>query len=132
MHARYFEEMDALVRAVNRKIGRPLVFVVPVGQAVIALREKILAGDAPGLRTQEDLFADPLGHPLAPLQALAAYAHFAVIYRRTPVGLPVPEVLQAARQADEPLNRLLQDLAWKAVTRHPLSGVGGTNVAGAD
>jgi hypothetical protein len=127
MHAQYFEEMDALVRAINRKIGRPLVFVVPVGQAVIALREWILAGEAPGLQTQEDLFADSLGHPTAPLLALSAYAHFAVIYRRTPVGLPVPEVLRAAGRGDERLNRLLQDLAWEAVTQHPLSGVGGTS-----
>jgi len=65
----------------------------PVGQAVIALREKIIAGEAPGLKTQEDLFSDAIGHARPPLQALAAYCHFAVIYRRSPVGLPVPAVI---------------------------------------
>ena len=63
---------------------------MPVGQAVIALREKIIAGQAPGLKTQWELFRDSWGHPAPPLQALAAYCHFAVIYRRSPVGLPMP------------------------------------------
>jgi hypothetical protein len=28
-----------------------------------------------------------MGHPAVPVQVLAAYGHFAVIYRRSPVGL---------------------------------------------
>ena len=96
--------------------------MVPVGQAVLALREKIIAGAAPGLKTQEDLFTDAIGHARPPLAALAAYCHFAVIYRRSPVGLPVPAVLAKWPEAEK-LNRLLQELAWDAVRRHPLSGV---------
>ena len=92
---------------------------------MIALREKIIAGQAPGLKTQEDLFTDPIGHAQPPLQALVAYCHFAVIYRRSPVGLPMPAVLARANNPawDQNLNRLLQELAWDAVTHHPLSGV---------
>src|SRR5262249_19620398 len=41
-HAPYFQGMDELVREVNQKLGRPVVFVVPAGQAVIHLREKII------------------------------------------------------------------------------------------
>jgi len=44
--------MDEHVVAVNKKLGKQVVFVVPVGQAVIALREKIVAGKAPGLKSQ--------------------------------------------------------------------------------
>ena len=60
-----------------------------------------------------------------PLQALVAYCHFAVIYRRSPMGLPTPAVLARAnnRAWDQDPNRLLQELAWDAVTHHPLSGV---------
>ncbi|MCY3021131.1 MAG: hypothetical protein NTW87_19125 [Planctomycetota bacterium] len=131
MHAQYFDEMDALVRSVNQKLGKQVLFVVPVGQAVIALREKIIAGQAPGLQAQAELFTDALGHPTAPLQVLIAYCHFSVIYRRTPVGLPLPDVLAKARKPnwDEKLNRLLQELAWDAVTHHPLSGVSATQPA---
>ena len=95
------------------------------GQAVVALRQKVIAGQALGLKTQEELFADPVGHPQPPLQALVAYCHFAVIYRQSPVGLPMPAILANAKNPnwDEKLNRLLQEIAWDAVTHHPLSGV---------
>ena len=121
-HAPYFKSVDDHVAELNKEIGRPAVFVVPVGQAVIALREKIIDGKAPGLKAQEDLFSDAIGHAKPPLQALVGYCHFAVIYRRTPVGLPMPYVLEKAKAHPE-LNRLLQELAWDAVTAHPLSGV---------
>ena len=126
MHTRYFREMDALIGDINRKLGKPVVVAVPAGQAVIALREKIISGHAPGLKTQDDLFTDPLGHPKPALQVLIAYTHFAVIYRKNPVGLPIPSALAALKlPADEAgaLNRLLQELAWEAATHHPLSGV---------
>jgi type 1 glutamine amidotransferase len=59
LHKRYFDEMDDLVLAVNKNLGKPVVFVVPVGQAVIALREKIIAGKAPGLPLCRDLLQKP-------------------------------------------------------------------------
>jgi len=122
VHERYFQEMDELVGAVNKKLGKPAVLVVPVGQAVIVLREKILAGKAPALTSQEDLFTDVLGHPKSPLTILMGYCHYAVIFRKSPVGLPVPKALKALGDV-EGLNRLLQELAWDAVLHHPLSGV---------
>jgi len=125
LHAPYFKSMDAHIEELNTKLGKPVLFAVPAGQAVIALREKIIKGEAFGLKKQSDLFTDPIGHATAPLQALVAYCHFAVIYRRTPVGLPLPAVLTNAKKPewDDKLNHLLQELAWEAVIQHPLSGV---------
>jgi len=94
LHAPYFQSQDEEVEVLNRQYGKPVLSVVPVGQALIALRERIKAGQVAGLKRQEDLFADPMGHPAVPVQVLAAYAHFAVIYRRSPVGLPAPTVLE--------------------------------------
>lgn len=124
-HEPYFKSIDEHIRELNKKHGKTVLFVVPAPQAVIALREKIIAGEAPGLKTQEDLFSDALGHGKPPLQALVAYCNYSVMYRRSPVGLPVPEVLKKAKLGDreEKLNRLLQELAWEAVKSHPLSGV---------
>jgi hypothetical protein len=124
-HEVYFKNIDEHIRELNKKQGKTVLFVVPAPQAVIALREKIIAGKAPGLKEQEDLFTDALGHGKPPLQALVAYCNYAVMYRRSPVGLPVPEVLKKSKLGDqeEKLNRLLQELAWEAVTQHPLSGV---------
>jgi hypothetical protein len=126
MHEYYFRTMDEHIIALNRQLGKQVLFVVPMGQAVLALREKIIAGQAPGLKVQEDLFLDQLGHPKPPLAALEAYCHYAVIYRKSPVGLPVPSVLTKSTIPPGDvvrLNRLLQKLAWDAVIHHPLSGV---------
>ena len=124
-HAEHFQKMDEHIRDLNRQFGRTVLYIAPAPQAVIALREKIIAGQAPGLKEQEDLFTDALGHGKPPLMALVAYCDFAVIYRRSPVGLPVPAILKQAKLGDQEaaLNRLLQELAWEAVLQHPLSGV---------
>jgi hypothetical protein len=123
-HEAYFKHLDDHVRRINEKLGKPVVFVAPVGQAVLLLREKIATGEAPGLKQQGDLFTDPLGHAAPTLQALVAYCHYASIYRRSPVGLPTPTLLARAKTPPDPaLVKLLQELAWEAVIQHPLSGV---------
>lgn len=124
-HAEHFQKMDEHIRELNQKYGKTVLYVAPAPQAVIALREKIIAGEAPGLKVQEDLFTDELGHGKPPLMALVGYCNYATIYRRSPVGLPVPAILKQAKLGDqeEALNRLLQELAWDAVLQHPLSGL---------
>ena len=116
-HAEHFQKMDEHIRELNKKFGKTVLYVAPAPQAVIALREKIIAGEAPGLKVQEDLFTDELGHGKPPLMALVAYCDYAVIYRRSPVG--------QAKLGDqeEKLNHLLQEIAWEAVLQHPLSGL---------
>ncbi len=76
----------------------------------------------PGLKEQNDLFTDALGHAKAPLAALVAYCYYGLIYEKSPVGLPVPAILATAKEGEK-LNRLLQEIAWEAVTAHPQSGV---------
>jgi hypothetical protein len=124
-HAPLFKAIDEHIVALNKKFGKTVLYEVPAPQAIIALREKIIKGEAPGLKDQEALFTDALGHGTAPLQVLVAYCNFAVVYRRSPIGLPVPAALKGAKLGDneEKLNKLLQELAWDAVTQHPLSGV---------
>ena len=121
-HAEYFQSMNEHVTALNAQFGKQVIFVVPAGQAVLALREKIIKGEVPGIEKQSALFTDVLGHPQAHIKALAAYCHFAVIYRANPIGLPMPSILASQPEAEK-LNGLLQELAWDAVTAHPLSGV---------
>jgi len=126
LHEPYFKTMDSYVTALNTRLGRQIVFIAPVGQAVVTLRERILAGQIPGIEKQSQLFTDKLGHPQPPVEALAAYCFFAVIYRQNPVGLPMPSILADSENPqwrNEELNRVLQQIAWDVVTRHPLSGV---------
>lgn len=118
----YDRDVEAYVAGVNKKIGKQVVFIVPVGMATLALREKIVAGQCPGIEKQSELFRDPWGHPQLALQVLSAYCHYAVIYRQSPVGLPIPAELQG-KYANPMLNLLLQQLAWDAVSHHPMTGV---------
>jgi len=124
---RYAKDIEELVRGINQRLGKDAVVVVPVGMAAVTLREKIVKGEAPGLKTQAELFRDNWGHALQPLQILSSYCHFAVIYRRSPVGLPVPLAFKAIKDmSDEDkakLNTLLQQIAWDTVSHHPLAGV---------
>jgi hypothetical protein len=124
-HAEHFQKMDDHIRELNQKYGKTVLYIAPAPQAVIALREQIIAGKAPGLKNQEDLFTDELGHGQPPLMALVGYCNYAVIYRRSPIGLPVPAILKQAKlgEHEQGLNRLLQELAWDAVLQHPLSGL---------
>lgn len=125
-HDLYRRDLEEHIRALNERLGTHALLLVPVGDASVALREKIIQGKAPGLKVQWRLFTDNWGHPAPPLKVLAAYCHFAVIYRRSPVGLPMPAEFEHNREFALPaLNRLLQELAWDTVSRNPLTGVTG-------
>lgn len=119
------EQLQTLEKKHQAKHGRQVVFLVPVGEAVWQLREHVAQVKASRISKQSELFQDSAGHPTVPTAWLAAYCHFAVIYKRTPVGLGAPNELRravAGRNA-ESLNRLLQEIAWRVVTNEPLSGV---------
>jgi len=121
-HDPYFRLIEDHVKEINDRIPAAKIVIVPSGQAVMALRDKVIKGEAPGVRTQNELFTDALGHPGPQIRVLSAYCHFSVIYRRSPVGLPVVSQLTKLPEAKK-LNRVLQQIAWKAVTGHPMSGV---------
>ena len=125
MHEPYFKSIEDHVSELNTKYKTKAVRVAPIGQAVIKLRETIIDGKAPGMKEQNDLFSDALGHVRAPAQALVAYCYYGLIYEKSPVGLPVPAVIAKANDAEK-LNRHLQEIAWGAVTSHPMSGVSKT------
>ena len=122
MHDPYFAMIEGHVKELNGRIPGARIAVVPCGEAVLSLRAKVIAGEAPGVSRQSELFTDVLGHPGPHIRALSAYCHFAVMYRRDPTGLPVVSPLTKLPEAEK-LNRLLQEIAWKAVTGHPLSGL---------
>ncbi len=125
-HDKYFHDIDELVKSLNEEYGgKPTVFVVPVGQAVLTLRKRIAEGTAPGLTRQTELFTDPIGHAKPPLAVLVAYCYYAQIYGRSPAGLPVPPALKGTlnEETTAKLNQVLQEIAWNSVTEHPLSGV---------
>lgn len=112
---------EAQTDRINARYGRRIVFVAPAGQAVLALREAIMKGEAPGIERQSQLFRDALGHGLTPVEHLVSYVFFACIYDRSPVGMK-----SFKKDGDETwsrLDNLLQRIAWDTVIAHPYSGV---------
>ena len=124
---RYAKDIEDHVKGINQRLGKDAVLVVPVGMAAVTLREKIIKGEAPGLKQQSELFRDNWGHALLPLQLLSSYCHFAVIYRQSPVGLPLPLAFRTLKNMSDDekakLNTLLQQIAWDTVSAHPMSGI---------
>jgi hypothetical protein len=123
------EKLRVQIRKLNERLApttkRQVVFLVPTGQALYLLRERVAAGKVPGVPTQSSLFSDTFGHGKAPIGVMNAYCHYAVIYGRTPMGQPIPDALAKAGFGDDTkeLNRVLQECAWEAVTGETLSGV---------
>ena len=116
---------ETQVKQINEQLGHQVLFIIPTSQANTELRARIIRKEFPGLDNQSDLFLDQIGHPKPPLVALNAYLHFATIYGRSPVGLPIPTILKKANNPkwDDAFNKALQELAWKTVINYPLSGV---------
>ena len=111
----FYKIMCDQVRQLNANQGqrnRQVVCIVPVAYAVITLREQVAAGQMPGIARQSELFRDDRGHCTPTIYLLATYCNYAVIYGRSPVGLPVPSTLQGRLQGqEEKLNHLLQEIA---------------------
>jgi hypothetical protein len=125
----YYVPLRKQVKSINdahaQKLRRPVVLIVPAGEALLRLRERVAKGEVPGIAKQSDLYRDASGHGGPPMGVLTAYCHFAVIYGRSPVGLPVPDTLKAANLGENTakVNRILQECAWESVASEPASGV---------
>ncbi len=117
--------LEGQVDTLNKEHGHRVVFIVPVGAAVLELRKLIVDGKFPGITQQSKLFRDPIGHGQGHVMALASYCNFAVIYRRSPEGLKLPE-----RGVDDAQHAILQRIAWETVSQYPYAGVSSEPAAG--
>jgi len=126
LYARNIRAGEAQADEINRKYGhgKKIMTLVPAAQALVALRTGIYNKRVPGLNSQDELFVDA-AHPSPPLEALVTYLHYAVLYGRSPVGLPMASTLKAAKREgwDDTLSRTLQEIAWQTATRYAYGGV---------
>lgn len=101
------------------------IHVIPGGQVMAALVADAEAGRLPGIAGRKDFFADDIH-----LTDLGAYAialvHYAVIYGRSPEGLPhqAPRADGVMAGAPSPAAALaMQKVVWRIVSGYPLAGV---------
>lgn len=106
------------------KIDRP-IYVIPGGQVMAAFVRRIEADGVGGLSSRRDLFKDQI-HFNSIGAYLMALTHYAVLYGRSPVGLP--HDLVDAKGAPVPMPepeaaRLMQETVWDVVTGYARTGV---------
>lgn len=122
---RYWEG-DILRRALAYdEIDRP-IYVIPAGQVMAGFVRKLEAAGGVGpIRDRSGLFLDNI-HFNAYGAYLVALTHYAVLYGRSPVGLPHRLMKADGSPADDPgpeAARLMQETVWEVVTAYPPSGV---------
>jgi hypothetical protein len=130
--ARHWEG-ELLARALaHGDTGGP-IHVIPAGQVMARfVRHVESVGGMPGIKSREDLFRlekdgsrdnihlNDLGH------YLVALTHYAVLYHRSPVGLPHRLLRADGSPADAPSDEVaqkMQEVVWEVVGRYPKSGV---------
>lgn len=109
------------------------VYVIPAGRVMARLVRLIEKGDGvPGLKSREDLFARKPDGSLDKIHLndignyLVALTHYAVLYHRSPVGLPFQLTRADGTDAiapSEPAARLMQEVVWDVVTSYSKTGV---------
>jgi hypothetical protein len=101
-----------------------VVYVVPAGQALAALHDRIAAGEVPGLSSIDDLFSDDI-HMNDAGNFFVALVQFATIYRRSPIGLTTTITREFGGNYETPgpdTARVMQEVAWATVLANPRSG----------
>jgi hypothetical protein len=114
--------------------GAPPIHLIPAGQVMAAfVRAADAAGGVDGIATPQDLFGvqedgspDTI-HPNDLGTYLVALTHYAVLYHRTPQGLPHALLRADGTPAQAPgpaAAALMQKVVWDVVRRLPQTGVG--------
>ncbi len=119
--------LDGVLRpALGRLPKGARIHLIPVGRGLAALvREVEARGGVGGLRDRNGLFSDQI-HLNDLGNQFVALVHYAVLYHKSPVGLP-HVLLRAdgspAAAPDPELARLMQEVAWTVARSTPLTGV---------
>ena len=109
------------------------IHVIPAGQAMAALVRAVdTRGGVGNLRVRSDLFAlTPDGKQdnihLSDLGTyFVALVHYAVLYQKSPAGLPFALMRADGTPADAPAPEtaaLMQEIAWDVARANPLTGI---------
>ncbi len=130
--ARYWEAKVLAPALVGLAPDQP-VYVIPAGQVFAAfVRAVEAAGGVDNISGREGLFRKDANGNLDPIHPndlgsyLVALTHYAVLYHRSPVGLPHRLLRADGTAADAPgaqAARLMQETVWRVVTGYPKTGV---------
>ncbi|MFM2390007.1 MAG: hypothetical protein RLZZ437_1562 [Pseudomonadota bacterium] len=121
---------ELLARAMaDAEVG--VIHVIPGGPVLAAVAAAIEAGQVPGLASRDDLFAATDGkvdtiHLNDTGHYIIALTHYAVLYHRSPVGMP-HDLTRADGRPMAPMSQdtalALQEVVWQVVSGYPFSGI---------
>lgn len=114
-----------LLRVAMAEEGVGTIHVIPGGQAMAALVRAAARGDVPGVSGERDFITDTIHFTDLGAWAMAM-THYAVIYGRTPEGLPAQLPKADGTLAGAPSDaaaRAMQAIIWRVVTHYPPGGV---------
>jgi hypothetical protein len=129
--AQYWE--GAILRPAMAVDGVGTIYVIPGGQVMAAFVREIDAGRVPGMTKREDLFRKKEDGTQDQIHYndlgayLMALTHYAVLYGKSPVGLPNTLLRADGTAADAPsveIARKMQEVVWQVVTSYAPTGVG--------
>ncbi len=117
---------ESVADRVNAELDGPDLLVIPGGPILVAVTREAASGKLPGLSVK-DLFRKDDGVHVSDLGFyVIALAHYAAIFRDSPVGLPVETATE-----DGPADTLspdaaarIQELVWTKLKSYPRSGIG--------
>ncbi len=122
----------ALLQPAMARTGTGTIYVIPGGQVMAAAVRAMESGGVPGLTRREQLFANAADGTTDTIHLndigayLIALAHYAVLYHRSPVGLP--HLLTRAdgtpiTTIDTSTAAALQAVVWRVVSSYAATGV---------
>lgn len=130
--ARYWEGV-LIAQAMAADPAAKPIYVIPAGRVMAALVRKIEAsGGIDGVTSREDLFGRNPDGTLDPIHVndlgtyLVALTHYAVLYQRSPEGLPRQLDRADGTPATAPgagLASLMQSTVWDVVSSLPVTGI---------
>jgi sulfatase modifying factor 1 len=111
--------VEARVDEINKKLGKHVVRIVPVGDAFVQMRALVAEGKFPGVTKQSELFNDDMPHQGRLGSLLQDYCIFVTLHHRSPVGL----YATLDQTITEEQAAILQKMAWETVSTYRPSGV---------
>jgi hypothetical protein len=130
--ARHWE--GDLLRPAMAQPDTGTIYVIPAGQVMAAVARAAEAGKLEGLTRRENLFSHDAKGVLDPIHVndlgayIVALTHFAVLFHRSPEGLPHrllhPDGTPSAALPDSAAQSV-QRLVWQVVTGYAATGVAG-------
>jgi len=112
------------------------VFILPTSDAMTLAAKRQILGELPGIDgvhaviggNERSLWRDQLGHLGPGFDRLEGYVFYATVYGRSPelIEGEVDFGTQSPFPSPE-LDRVFREIAWEAVSSHPLSGVADEN-----